>query len=88
VISISDKLTSIGVLTPHAAPGPEAEAVFIGGNGFPAAGAIQALEEAIGRPVLEANQVLLWTILSRAGATFRVEGYGKLFAHEPPPGAS
>lgn len=34
-----------------------AQAVFIGGNGFRAAGAIEALEAAIGRPVLTSNQV-------------------------------
>ncbi len=61
----------------------DAETVFIGGNGFRAAGAIEALEVAIGRPVLESNQVLLWNLLAHAGATFRVRGYGKLFAQDP-----
>jgi maleate isomerase len=57
----------------------EAEAIFIGGNGFRAAAAIDALEEATGRPVLESNQVLLWGILAEAGASFPVRGYGRLF---------
>jgi maleate isomerase len=61
----------------------QAEAVFIGGNGFRAAGAIAALEAAIGRPVLTSNQVLLWHLLAQAGATFEVSGYGRLFVHEP-----
>jgi maleate isomerase len=61
----------------------DAETVFIGGNGFRAARAIEALEVAIGRPVLESNQVLLWNLLAHAGATFRVRGYGKLFAQDP-----
>ena len=60
----------------------EVEAVFIGGNGFRAAGAIAPLEDALGRPVLTSNQALLWNLLAHAGATFRVEGYGQLFAHE------
>jgi maleate isomerase len=60
----------------------EAEAVFIGGNGFRAAGAIAALEAEIGRPVLTSNQVLLWHLLAHAGATFEVSGYGRLFAHK------
>ena len=60
-----------------------AEAVFIGGNGFRVVGAIAALEAAIGRPVLSSNQVLLWNLLARAGATFEVSGYGRLFAHKP-----
>jgi maleate isomerase len=61
----------------------DAEAVFIGGNGFRAAGAIAALEDAIGRPVLTSNQVLLWNLLAHAGATFEVSGYGRLFVHKP-----
>jgi maleate isomerase len=66
----------------------DAEAVFIGGNGFRAAGAIAALEAAIRRPVLTSNQVLLWNLLAHAGATFEVSGYGRLFAHKPPIPAS
>jgi maleate isomerase len=61
----------------------DAEAVFIGGNGFRAAGAIAALEAELGRPVLTANQVLLWSLLSEAGAPFEVGGYGRLFAQAP-----
>jgi maleate isomerase len=64
--------------------GDDAEAVFIGGNGFRAAGAIAPLEVVLGRPVLTSNQVLLWNLLAQAGATFEVRGYGELFAHEPP----
>jgi maleate isomerase len=58
-----------------------AQAVFIGGNGFRAAGAIQALEAAIGRLVLTSNQVLLWQLLAQADDTFEINGYGQLFAH-------
>jgi maleate isomerase len=61
----------------------QAEAVFMGGNGFRAAGAIAPLEAAIGCPVLTSNQVLLWNLLASAGATFTIRGYGQLFAHEP-----
>jgi maleate isomerase len=64
----------------------DAEAIFIGGNGFRAAGAIEPLELAIGRPVLESNQVLLWNLLAQAGVTFEIRGYGQLFARQPPPG--
>jgi maleate isomerase len=62
-----------------------AEAVFIGGNGCRAAGAIGALEVELGRPVLTANQVLLWHLLAETGATCEVGGYGRLFMHEPRP---
>jgi len=60
-----------------------AQAVFIGGNGFRAAGAIEALEAAINRPVLTSNQVLLWQLLAQADDTFGINGYGRLFAHQP-----
>jgi maleate isomerase len=59
----------------------EAEAVFIGGNGFRAAGAIASLEETLGRPVLTANQVLVWSVVAATRATFDVRGFGGLFAH-------
>jgi maleate isomerase len=62
----------------------DAEAVWIGGNGFRAAGAVEALEDTIGRPVLTANQVLLWALLAHADATFEVSGYGQLFTRKPP----
>ena len=60
-----------------------AQAIFIGGNGFRAAGAIEALEATIGRPVLTSNQVLLWKLLAGADASFVIEGYGRLFTHNP-----
>lgn len=57
-----------------------AEAVVIGGNGFRAVGAIEALETTLGRPVLTANQVLLWAALRAAGVgTGGVAGYGRVF---------
>jgi maleate isomerase len=60
-----------------------AEAVFIGGNGFRAAGAIDALEAELGRPVLTSNQVLLWRLLAHADGEVKIDGYGRLFAHHP-----
>ncbi|MCX5376704.1 aspartate/glutamate racemase family protein [Streptomyces sp. NBC_00091] len=57
-----------------------AEAVVVGGNGFRAVGVIGALEAELGRPVLTANQVLLWAALRAAGAPVDgVRGYGRLF---------
>ena len=56
----------------------DAVAIFIGGNGFRVAAAIGALERALGRPVVESNQVLLWAILNQTGATFPIRGYGRL----------
>jgi maleate isomerase len=59
--------------------GDAAEAVFIGGNGFRCAAAIEALEELLGRPVLESNQVLLWSALDEVEAPLEIQGYGRLF---------
>jgi maleate isomerase len=57
-----------------------AEAVVIGGNGFRAVGAVEAMESDLGRPVLTANQVLLWAALRAAGAEpAAVERYGRIF---------
>jgi maleate isomerase len=63
-----------------------AEAVFIGGNGFQAARAIHHLEGRTGRLVLEANQVLLWSVLESAGAPVAVRGFGRLFDDRQPDG--
>lgn len=63
--------------------GDDADAVFIGGNGFLAAGAIEPLESVLSRPVLSSNQVLLWKLLNDAGAPFTVSGYGRLFSKPP-----
>ena len=58
-----------------------AEAVFIGGNGLRAVGAIGALETRLGIPVLSANQVLLFDALSALGQAHSVRQYGKIFEH-------
>ncbi|WP_410812187.1 hypothetical protein [Micromonospora sp. 067-2] len=60
-----------------------AEALFIGGNGFQAARAVHDLERRTGRLVLEANQVLLWSVLKNAGVSMAVQGFGKLFDRQP-----
>lgn len=56
-----------------------ADAVFIGGGGLRAIGAIRALEEAIGRPVLTANQVLFWHALRLARVDEPIVNYGQIF---------
>jgi maleate isomerase len=45
----------------------DADAVFLAGTGFRAAGAVEELERRTGRPVVTANQVLLWSVLAAAG---------------------
>lgn len=62
----------------------DADALFIGGNGFRAVGAIKALEEDLGRPVLTANQVAFWQALHLAGTRAPVVDYGEIFNRRPP----
>ena len=61
-----------------------AEAVFIGGNGMRSVGAIHALEETLRKPVLTANQGLLWQALRLVGASAKVTQYGRIFGEGPP----
>jgi maleate isomerase len=63
----------------------EAEAIFIGGNGFRAAAAIERLETALGRPVLTSNQVLLWNLLDQTRASCELNGYGRLLRQSRSP---
>ena len=57
---------------------PLVDAVFLGGNGFRAAGAVAALEERLGCLVLESNQVLLWSALVETGAHLDIHDFGSL----------
>jgi maleate isomerase len=60
----------------------DADAVVLGGNGFRAVGTIAALEVDLGRPVVTANQALLWAALRVADADpGSVSDYGRLFGH-------
>lgn len=61
-----------------------ADAVFFGGNGFGVIGAIRALEKELDRPVLTANQVLVWHALRWARVPVPVANYGEIFARGLP----
>jgi len=54
------------------------EAVFLAGNGFRAAGAVEELELRTDRLVVEANQALLWAVLASTGAGWDITGHGRL----------
>jgi maleate isomerase len=58
----------------------EADAVFIGGNGFRSVGIVSTLEEDLHRPVLTANSALLWGLLQAAGTAARPTAYGRLLS--------
>jgi maleate isomerase len=57
--------------------------IFIAGNGLRSAGVVEALERELGRPVVTANQGLLWAMLALAGSEAAVSGYGQLFERLP-----
>ncbi|MGW8780641.1 maleate cis-trans isomerase family protein [Streptomyces sp. NPDC055796] len=60
----------------------DAQAVVVGGNGLRAVGAVESTEQTLGRPVLTANQVLLWAALHAVGIPDAgIHGYGRLFSH-------
>jgi len=60
------------------------EAVFLGGGGLRAIGAIDALEKALARPVLSANQVVFWNALRSAGIEESIARYGRIFEYQLP----
>jgi maleate isomerase len=55
-----------------------AEAVFLAGNGFRAAEAVEDLERRTGLLVLEANQAMVWRVLAETGTRWTINGYGRL----------
>ena len=57
-----------------------ADAVVLGGGGFRAIGAIEALEKKLDRPVLSSNQASFWCALRYSKVDEHVTGYGRLFA--------
>lgn len=62
-----------------------ADGVLIVGTGLRCVGLIEALEQALERPVVTANQASLWRCLRLAGLEAAVPGYGRLLAGGPAP---
>jgi maleate isomerase len=56
----------------------DAQAIFLSGVGMPTLGAIQALEDDLGKPVLSAASAMMWNALRVAGVHHSRPGYGKL----------
>jgi maleate isomerase len=65
------------------------QAIFIAGNGFRAASTIKTLEHRTNQLVLEANQLLLWSLLTATASPLQITGYGRLFhtTQSPPTSA-
>jgi maleate isomerase len=57
---------------------PEATAIFISCTNFRSVGAIEALETALGKPVISAIQASFWHCLKTAGVKGAKPGYGSL----------
>lgn len=57
---------------------PDADAVFISCGALRSLDIVDALEQAIGKPVVTSNQAMIWDSLRLAGIDDRIEGYGAL----------
>ncbi|MGE0286942.1 MAG: hypothetical protein AB7I42_18335 [Bradyrhizobium sp.] len=62
-----------------------ADAVLIAGTGFRCAAVLDALERALDRPVISANQASLWNCLRLSGCSLSITGYGRLLRGEALP---
>jgi maleate isomerase len=57
---------------------PKADAYFISCTTVRSAEVIDALEDALGKPVLTSNQAMLWRALRDTGIDDRISGFGRL----------
>ncbi len=57
---------------------PDADALFISCTAIRAVEVLDAIEQAIDKPVISANQALFWQALRATGNTQSVAGYGRL----------
>ena len=59
---------------------PDVEALFLSCTALPAVGAVSAIEERIGKPVVTSNQAGVWAMAAHAGLLDRCsKGFGRLF---------
>lgn len=58
---------------------PDATAIFVSCTNFRTVGAIEALEQKLGKPVISAIQASFWHCLELTGAAGAKPGYGSLF---------
>lgn len=63
---------------------PAAQAVFLSGTGMPTIGALQTLEDDLGKPVISASSAMLWNALRVAGVRHGWPGHGRLLASAGP----
>ena len=58
----------------------EADGLFISCMNYDGIAAAQDLEDKIGKPVVTSHSATLWRVLSQAGETEPLPGYGRLLA--------
>ncbi len=58
----------------------EADGLFVSCMNHDGMAAAQALEDEIGKPVVTSHSATLWRVLSQAGKTEPLHGYGRLLA--------
>ncbi len=63
---------------------PEAEALFISCTAIRAVDVVEQIENAIRKPVVTANQAMIWQALRLAGCAAPIAGYGRLLHHATP----
>jgi maleate isomerase len=57
---------------------PAADAYFVSCTTIRSADVIEALEDALGKPVITSNQAMLWQALRETGITDAIAGFGRL----------
>jgi maleate isomerase len=62
-----------------------ADALYLAGNGFQTAAALENLEQRTGRLILSANQALLWALLAATATPWKLTGHGRLLRQLPCP---
>lgn len=58
---------------------PDADALFISCTALRSVGTLEALEHALGKPVVASNQAIVWHALQLLGNRTKVTGFGQLF---------
>jgi maleate isomerase len=69
---------AVYVFARRVADGAEFDGLFISCTSFRTAGAVDALEDDLGVPVVSSNQATLWALFRLAGVRARVPGFGQL----------
>jgi maleate cis-trans isomerase len=65
------------VTTAHARAG-RVDGIWLPGAALPTVAVLDALERALGVPVVSSKQAMVWAALHRAGIGDRIQGYGRL----------